>query len=327
MSWNTCGTWGAWAVCRIRLNLSRGLLSIRAEHLRQWLQEAIREEDPNTTHWLKVVAIVQAEFCDMTLANDITWQMVFLIQKDYGGDFRGIGLVEILWKTVTGILNRRFTSEIHFHDIIHGFREGRGTGATALEYKILQQITAMKEAVLYDILLDLQKAYDDLDWDRCLGILAAHGVFPRALQLLWTYWGRIAIVYRARGYYGHPFKGYRGVTQGDPLYSTIFNLVVDAVICHWVMVVSVTESGVEGIGALIQDLTSYFYADNRLVMSTQLKRLQRALNVLTNLFNQVGLWKNKRNTVSMACQTRHMPVRMSVVVYERRTTGMGPTYC
>ena len=116
------------------------------------------------------------------------------------------------------------------------------------------------------------------------------------------------------------------MTQGDPLYSTIFNLVVDAVICHWVMVVSVTEAGVEGIGALIQDLTAYFYADNRLVMSTQLKRLQRALNVLTNLFNQVGLWKNKRNTVSMACQTRHTPVRMSVVVYGRRVTGMGQNY-
>ena len=39
------------------------------------------------------------------------------------------------------------------------------------------------------------------------------------------------------GYYGAAFQGARGVTQGDPLSSTIFNVVVDAVVQHWVAVV------------------------------------------------------------------------------------------
>ena len=39
---------------------------------------------------------------------------------------------------------------------------------------------------------------------------------------------------RAGGYYGTSFGGERGGTQGDPLPPTIFNVVVDAVVRHWV---------------------------------------------------------------------------------------------
>ena len=69
------------------------------------------------------------------------------------------------------ILNCRFTSSIAFHDVIHGFRSGRGMGTAYLEVKLLQQLAAMMEEVLYMIFLDLHKAYDALDRDRCLDIL------------------------------------------------------------------------------------------------------------------------------------------------------------
>ena len=42
------------------------------------------------------------------------------------------------------------------------------------------------------------------------------------------------MVERAGVYYGTGFKGARGVTQGDPLSPTIFNVVVDTVVSHWV---------------------------------------------------------------------------------------------
>ena len=40
---------------------------------------------------------------------------------------------------------------------------------------------------------------------------------------------------RAGGYYGEAFKGARGVTQVNPLPPTIFNVVVDAVVWHWIV--------------------------------------------------------------------------------------------
>ena len=62
------------------------------------------------------------------------------------------------------------------------------------------------------------------------------------------------MVARTGGYYGAPFRGERGVTQGDPLLPTIFNVVVDAVVCHWEsLMVAEREggesSGVKGEGA------------------------------------------------------------------------------
>ena len=92
-----------------------------------------------------------------------------------------------------------------------------GFGRATLKAKLLQHLMAMRELVLFELFLDLQKAYYALDQDRCLGIFTAYGVGPRTIRLLWIYWDRLTMVVRAGGYFGLPFKGYRGMTQGDHL--------------------------------------------------------------------------------------------------------------
>ena len=66
--------------------------------------------------------------------------------------------------------------------------------------------------------------------------------FP-TLRLLRTYWDWLTMVARAGGYFGLPFKGYCRVMQGEPLSPTLFNVVMAAVIRHWVTVVATTEEG------------------------------------------------------------------------------------
>ena len=100
----------------------------------------------------------------------------------------------------------------------------------SLEVKLLQQLMDLRVEVLYEILLYLHKAYDTLECDRCLNFLEAYGVVPWDLLLLRHYWDILAMMAWERGYFATPFKGYRGVTKGDPLSPTIFNVVVDAVL-------------------------------------------------------------------------------------------------
>ena len=45
------------------------------------------------------------------LPEEAAWQAVVLIPKG-GGDYRDIGLVELIWKAVVVILNQRFTAAI-----------------------------------------------------------------------------------------------------------------------------------------------------------------------------------------------------------------------
>ena len=120
--------------------------------------------------------------------------------------------------------------------------------------------------------------------------------------------------------------GYRGVMQDNPLSPTISNVVVGAIIFHWVTVVMPTEAGTGGLGMTIIDLVAYFYANNGLVASTQMERLNRAFDVLAGLFGQVDIQMNTEKTVGMVCQPCHAPVRMSEEANARWTTGIGPTF-
>ena len=110
--------------------------------------EATREESPDLSLWEKVVSMIKAAFHEGHLAEDCTWQKITLIPKG-NRDFHRIGLVEVLWKTVMGILNRQLTAMIKFHDTLHRFRTSRGTSTDSLKSNLLQQLTAMREEVLY----------------------------------------------------------------------------------------------------------------------------------------------------------------------------------
>ena len=130
-----------------------------------------------------MVELVQLAFRYGFIAEKAVWQAVFLIPKG-GGDYHGIGLVDVIWKTVAVILNRRFTVAITYHKYLHIFRAGCGTGTATLDVKLLQQVAALREVVLRAIFLDLHKDCDVLGRSRCLGILEGYVVDPRALRPL-----------------------------------------------------------------------------------------------------------------------------------------------
>ena len=61
--------------------------------------------------WSPDTWALHTAFQEGGLAEEATWQAVVLVPKGKQ-DYRGIGLVEVIWKVVAAILNRRLTASI-----------------------------------------------------------------------------------------------------------------------------------------------------------------------------------------------------------------------
>ena len=108
------------AIRGLKNGKSPGPSKVRAEHLKEWVEEAYWEENPYQGNWDRVVDLIQTCFRKQQVPTQISWSTVVLLPKG-NGDYRGIGLLEISWKVIESIINQRITSKVKFHDALHGF--------------------------------------------------------------------------------------------------------------------------------------------------------------------------------------------------------------
>ena len=66
------------------------------------------------------------------------------------------------------VINCRLKMSTMLHNTLHGFRTGRGVGADTLESKMAQQLYVLAHEPIFQVLLDVRKAYNSLDWERCI---------------------------------------------------------------------------------------------------------------------------------------------------------------
>ena len=83
---------------------------------------------------------------------------------------------------------------------------------------------------------------------------------------------------------------------------------------------------VQGLEESIQTIAALFCADYVLVASLESARLQVAFDVLTGLFDQVGLCTNEGKTVSMAFWPCRTPHAWPTEAYTQRVKGRGIIY-
>ena len=55
-----------------------------------------------------------------TIPQEMAWGTLILLPKALEGQFRGIGLLEIVWKLISRVLDTRIKAVIEFHNFLHG---------------------------------------------------------------------------------------------------------------------------------------------------------------------------------------------------------------
>ena len=62
------------------------------------------------------------------------------------------------------VVNCRLKRSVVLHDTFHGFRTGRGTGTAMLEANLAQHLARLAHKPIFQVFLDVRKAYNSLDW-------------------------------------------------------------------------------------------------------------------------------------------------------------------
>ena len=65
----------------------------------------------------------------------------------------------------------RLKRSVVLHNRLHGFMGGREIGTATLEAKLSHKLAGLVHEPLFQVFLDVPKAYDFLDRGRCLKIL------------------------------------------------------------------------------------------------------------------------------------------------------------
>ena len=76
---------------------------MRAEEMRGWLRNAELEETQEGyvgagDNWRLLVQLITTIWDTGEIPRQMLWMIVVLIPKGNSGDFRGIGLLEVLWR-------------------------------------------------------------------------------------------------------------------------------------------------------------------------------------------------------------------------------------
>ena len=294
-----------------------GASGIRVEDLKRWYHNAHPEDgdplpsDEDVATWEELLELVNLAFETGEMPQAFCNGVLVLIPKSNPGEYRGIALLEPLYKLVSAIINNRLKASIVFRDAVHGFRTGRGTGTALIEAKLRMQLTERGNKPLYMVFLDLKKAYDTLDRPSTIRILRGYGVGDALIRIIENIWNGDTMVPKQAGYFGTPFRAKRGVRQGDILSPMIFNLLVDAIICH------IENLGVKNI---------QFYADDGLLWGEDGTVVQSQLDIINTSFASFGLKMNANKTEFLVMTGRMPTVTLSDRAIERRYGGNGTTY-
>ena len=114
--------------------------------------------------------------------------------------------------------------------------------------------------------------------------------------------------------------------QGDPVYPTVFNIVVDELVRVVLMEVYRTQEAQYGLGWAAREHNKLLFVYNGLIAGHNPIWIQTTLTADVRTFDRVGLQKNLGKTEATVCIPGFIWGKQRVGAYKRRETGEVSTF-
>ncbi|MEL7177812.1 MAG: reverse transcriptase domain-containing protein [Pseudomonadota bacterium] len=287
------------AIKRLKCGKSPGVDGVTAEMLKaggeavvEWLTSICQrawEEGEVPAEWVQaiIVPIYKGKGCKTECTN-----------------YRGISLLSIPGKVYGRVLIER-VKEITEGRICGeqgAFMKGKGCIDQIFTVKGVAEKYIAKGKKLYAAFMDLEKAYDKVEWEGMWNVLRIYGVGGQLLDGIKAFYKGANACVRIKGKLSDCFQIKRGVRQGCVMSPWLFNIYMDGVIRE--MKARVMERGVE----LIHEerawhMTTSLFADDTVLLAGSERELQQVVEE----FNRV-------------CMRRKLKVNVGkskVMVFER----------
>ena len=168
--------------------------------------------------------------------EDFLEMVMVPIEKKKGAtkcsDFRTIGLISHAAKVLLRVLNRRLYARLDqdMGEEQFSFRKGRGTRDAIGVMRMIGERYAEKGREVCVCFVDMEKAFDRVDWVILLKELRNRGVDWKERRLLLNLYMRQKAVIRVKAGESKGVKLGRGVRQGCCLSPTLFNIYLESMI-------------------------------------------------------------------------------------------------
>eukprot|EP00253_Pinus_taeda_P009779 PITA_09779 len=228
--------------------------------------------------------------------------LIALIPKkcdaDTFSDFRPISLCNISFKIISKIITERIkgTLAIHLSRDQHAFLKGRNImDAVASTQECISSI-ASKNIDGAILKIDLQKAYDCIDWGFIRCLLARIGLRPYMIAWIMACIEGINYAININGIPTPFFTAERGLRQGCPLAPIIFILAMNSLSLHINNAVDNRRCSPIRISRHISLSHNLFVDDILLCAMLQQQSWQYLFDIISNFQKATGLIINKHKS-------------------------------
>lgn len=235
------------------------------------------------------------------IPKDFCQSVIIPIPKKSGADrcedYRTISLTTHASKILTKIVYRRMEHEIEekLGEDQFGFRKSRGTREAILTLRLILEGRQKKGLSTYIAFVDLEKAFDNVNWSKMFRVLKKVGVKYRERRFIHNLYTNQEAVVRIDNE-ERTSAILKGVRQGCSLSSLLFNIYIEEAINE------VKEKYGKGVKVHGETLKMLRFADDIVVLAESKEDLEEILNGMDSVMKrEYHLKINRNKTKALKC--------------------------